>query len=61
MTVKELKDWLEELDEKSIVLFRPDDSRYVYDIDRVRPKEISSFWGADFTALVFTGGQVGGV
>lgn len=61
MTVKELKDWLEELDEKSIVLFRPDDSRYAYEIDRVKLKEISAFWGDDFTALVFMGGQVGGI
>ena len=60
MTVKELKDWLEELNDNTIVLFRPENSNYVYNFESVKTKDISAFWGDDYTALVFSGEQVGG-
>ena len=63
MTIKELKNMLEEYDDSMSVVFQPYNSMYGEDICEVREnKGIAAFYGNDYKALVLiSGGQCGAV
>ena len=60
MDVKTLKELLSTLPENTQIVFKPDNSDYVEDFDRVKRRMIKSFWGNDFEAFVLVSdGQAG--
>lgn len=63
MTIKELKNMLEEYDDSMSVVFQPYNSMYGEDICEVREnKGIAAFYGNDYRALILTSnGQCGSV
>jgi hypothetical protein len=52
MTVRELKDILEDYDENLTVVMKGENTRYVSSIDDYGKRNVSGFWGSDSEYLV---------
>lgn len=63
MTVKELIQELKYCDPDQRVVLKPENSRYVYDIDQdsITFRDIRNMWGPDFDACILTGPQIGSI
>lgn len=61
MTVKELIDELQTYDYDMEVVMKPENSRYVHSPSSSKKREINSFWGNDYEAIVIKCEQVGAI
>lgn len=61
MTVRELREMLEEHDDNAEVLFQPDNSYYLESFEcAIGRRPVNAFYGNDFEAVIIeSGGQVG--
>ena len=61
MTVRELINELQEYDADMMVVMKPENSHYVHSPQYVNKRNVNSFWGSDYEAVVIKCDQVGSV
>ena len=61
MTIRELKEMLDDYDEDKEVVFKPDNSNYVYNPTYSHTHDVRTFWGKDFHGVIIHTEQIGSI